>query len=106
MPIPKRYADQAAKQRAYRTRVALARRQEQEAEGLSPPPTVASRPGERRWSALLQRAQAALQMLRDEMDAYAMERSEAWQEGERAEQLQARLEVLDEVLERLEEVQP
>lgn len=106
MPRPRCHPDQAAKQRAYRARVALARAEEHAAKGLPPSPAVATLPGERRWRALLARAQAALETVRDEMEAYAEERSESWQESDRAELLRDRLRMLEEVLESLEGLGP
>ena len=106
MSTPKRYPDRAAKQRAYRQRVALARQQEQAAKGLPPAPAVATIPGARRWRALLAHARSALTTLRDEMELYYTERTETWQESEPGEACQERLQSLNDLLESVEELQP
>jgi len=106
MPTPRRHSDRAAKQRAYRQRVTLTRQQERDTKGLPRAPAVATLPGERRWRALLAHAQAALMTLRDEMEAYYSERTETWQESERGEACQERLQSLTDLLGSVEELQP
>ena len=101
MPTPRRYADAAQKQRAYRARVAAARRAEQEAKGLPPMPAVPTLPSTRRWRALLEQARLALQTARDEMQAYREARSAVWQEGARAEDLDEQIEALERTLDEL-----
>lgn len=101
MPTPRRYTDAAQKQRAYRLRVAEARRAEQEVKGLLPAPTIPTLPSTGRWQALLEQARLALQTARDEMLAYRAARSEAWQESERAEALEEQIEALERTLDEL-----
>ena len=104
MPQPRHHADNAAKQRAYRTRQAEARRSEQAAKGLPPAPPLPTLPSRARWQALLTQARLALETTRDEMQAYYDARSETWQQGERAATLAEEIEQLDVILEELEAV--
>ena len=102
MPQPRRYADHAARQRAYRARQEQARLADQQAKGLPPAPALSTLPSRARWQALITRAQLALETVRDEMQAYADERSDAWQQSERAEALADQIEALSTVLDDLE----
>jgi hypothetical protein len=103
MPQQRRYEDNAAKQRAYRARQAQARREEQQAKGLPAAPPLPSRA---RWQALLTQARLALETTRDEMHAYYEDRSEAWQQGERAATLAEQIDQLEVVLNELEALLP
>lgn len=106
MPPPRQYADAAAKQAAYRTRQAQARRAEQQAKGLPPAPPLPTLPSRVRWHALLAQAQRALETARDEMHAYYEDRSDAWQEGERAAALAEHLDQLEAVIDDLDALPP
>ena len=106
MPQQQRYQDNAAKQRAYRTRQAHARRAEQQAKGLPPAPPLPTLPSHARWQALLTQARLALETARDEMQAYYDDRSEAWQQGERAALLAEQIDQLAVVLDELEALSP
>jgi hypothetical protein len=106
MPQPRQYADNAAKQRAYRARQADARRNEQAAKGLPPAPPLPTLPSQARWQALLARTRCELETLRDELQAYYDARSETWQEGERAAALLEQIESLDQALEALPPDEP
>jgi len=107
MPTPKRYPNNAARQRAYRARLTneqqLLRRCHPVT--LPPAPAISNVPATRRWQALRQRSSEALQTLRQEMQAYYEDRSEAWQQGEKAEQFQERIDQLEEVLDALQDLQ-
>lgn len=106
MPQQRQYPDAAAKQAAYRTRQAQARREEQQAKGLPPAPPLPTMPSRARWHALLAQAQRALETARDEMQAYHHDRSEAWQEGERATALAEHIDQLEAVIDDLEALPP
>jgi hypothetical protein len=106
MPQQRRYEDNAAKHRAYRARQARARRAEQQAKGLPPVPPLPTLPSRARWQALLAQARLALETVRDEMQAYYEERSEAWQQGERAATLAEQIDQLEAVLRELEALPP
>ncbi len=79
-----------------------ARRAEQQAKGLPPAPPLPTLPSSARWQALLTQARLALETVRDEMQAYDDDRSEAWQQGERAAVLAAQIDHLEVVLTELE----
>jgi len=106
MPQQRRYQDNAAKQRAYRARQVQARRAEQQAKGLPPAPPLPTLPSSARWQALLIQARLALETVRDEMQAYYEDRSEAWQQGERAATLAEQIDQLEVVLNELEALPP
>jgi hypothetical protein len=102
MPQQRRYQDNAAKQRAYRARQAQVRCEEQQAKGLPPAPPLPTLPSRARWQALLTQARLALETARDEMQAYYEDRSETWQQGERAAPLADQIDQLEVVLDALE----
>jgi len=106
MPQYRRYQDNAAKQRAYRARQAQARREEQQAKGLPPASPLPTLPSRARWQALLTQARLALATARDEMQAYYEDRSEAWQQGERAATLTEQIDQLGVILDELEALPP
>jgi hypothetical protein len=100
MPAPRRHEDAAARQRAYRQRRKLAKPAPR---GDLPRPTcLPAMPSAARWKELRERAQADLQTLLDEMEAYRDQRSEIWQDGEKGQAFQ---QVLDQVEAALEAVQ-
>jgi hypothetical protein len=104
MPTPRRYADHAQRQAAYRRRVAEAREQELHAKGMPRLPTVATMPGTRRWAAMTGQALLLLQTVQAEMQDYYEQRSECWQGSERGEGLAERLQALQEVVAAVEEL--
>ena len=95
MPTPRRYANHALRQAAYRHRCADARKQELRAKCMPPLPPVATMPGLRRWQALTQQALRLLQTAQEEMQDYCDQRSDAWQDSERAETMNAHLDALE-----------
>ena len=106
MPQQRQHPDHAARQRAYRARQAQARRDELQAKGLptsSPIPTLPSRA---RWRALLAQAQLSLETARDELQVYYDERSDTWQEGDRAATLAEQLDGLAQALDTLDALPP
>ncbi len=106
MPQQRRYQDNAAKQRAYRARQAQGRREEQQVKGLPSAPPLPTLPSRARWQALLIQARLALETVRDEMQTYYEDRSEAWQQGERAATLAEQIDQLEVVLNELEALPP
>ena len=105
MPTPKRYADAAARQRAYRQRQAQSRLVERRQKELPALPAIATQPGERRWQALVELAQSSLSSVHSEMQSYYEERSEVWQEGERGESFLERIDTLEALLSELDSFQ-
>ena len=97
MPTPRLYANQAARQAAYRGRVAEARRKELRTKGMPALPAVASLPGNARWQAMIWQASLLLRTVREEMQEYYDQRSAAWQESERGGSFLDRLEATEEV---------
>ena len=98
MPQPRQHAAHAARQRAYRARQAQARRAEQVAKGLPAAPPLPTLPGHARWRALLAQARLYLETAQEEMQTYYDERSEAWQQSERAAALADQLDCLEQAL--------
>jgi hypothetical protein len=102
MPQQRRYADNAARQQAYRARQDQARRADLQAKGLPPGSPLPTLPSQARWQALICRARLALETARDEMQAYYDDRTEAWQQGERAAALADQIDQLEVVLAELD----
>lgn len=98
MPTPKKHADVNARMKAYRARLKAAPKPEPEAR----PRPIPSKPGPARWRALQAQAQAALEAIRDEMQEHFDERSEPWQESDRGQEAQERIDILETVLEALD----
>ena len=94
MPTPRQYVTNADRQAAYRAR----------GRAHVPSGSVPPIPGARRWAVLLQQAQHGLDHVAEEMAAYWEERSERWQASERGEGFTERLELLEELRERLREL--
>ena len=94
MPQPRKHEDAAARQRAYR-----ARRKAQDA-----PPAPPGAPGYAKWRKSVQQAHALLSAAYDEIGDWMRERSERWQEGERAGELEADRDKLYEILDALDEL--
>jgi hypothetical protein len=104
MPTPKQHTNRAERQRAYRQRLAEARATERAAKGLPTAPAIPTMPGTARWEALIAGALSALEASRDAMQVYFDERSENWQESERGEELRERIETLESMIERFDEL--
>ena len=98
MPTPRRYADPAQRQAAYRRRLAEARQQQWKARQVPPPPPIPTMPGRRRWEAMTQHVAQLLQTVQHEMQTYYDLRSEAWQTSERGEAFLERLQALEEAV--------
>lgn len=98
MPTPRKYASDADRQRAFRERRKRAIADELARKGLPPVPVLSTVPGERRWAALIEQARASLQTVCEEMQAYYDDRSEQWQESERAAAMQERKDAIEGIL--------
>lgn len=88
MPTPRQYENDAARQKAFRERQKQAQQELANSKGLPCLPPLSTIPGKTRWTALHEQARAALETLRDEMQAYHDDRSEAWQDSDRATEYQ------------------
>jgi hypothetical protein len=106
MPQQRQHPDNAARQRAYRARQAQARRDELHAKGLPPVPPLPTLPSRARWHALLVQARLSLETACDEMHAYYDDRSEAWQNSERATLLADHLDQLETLIDDLDALPP
>jgi hypothetical protein len=103
MPQPRKYATRAEQQAAYRQRRTRAEQDLLATKGLPPLPAIPTLPGAVRWRAMLSQAQQLLGQAASEMQSYYDARSEAWQEGVRAEELLNKLERLEEIVAQLQE---
>ncbi len=94
MPIPKRYASSAARQKAYRHR-------QKSTQKLAPIPVNT---GPARWRALRKNALFMLEALAAEMRDYIDDRSEAWQESDRAQEFEERIELVETAVQAVDEI--
>jgi hypothetical protein len=103
MPTPRRYASHAQRQAAYRKRQADAHKEKVTA-GIPPLPGVPTIPGWPRWNAMTQRILLLLISMKEEMQDYYDQRSEAWQESERGEAMTQRLQAVEEAVTAVEAI--
>src|SRR5690349_956119 len=102
MPQPRKYATRAQQQAAYRQRRVLSEAQLLAQKGLPPLPAIPTVPGKARWSAMLAQARMLLGEAAQEMQTYHDDRSETWQQSDRAQELLSRMEQLEELVDQLE----
>jgi hypothetical protein len=102
MAQQRHYPSAAQRQAAYRQRTALAQAEQLQARDLPRLPAIATIPGWTRWRGLLQHAYQALRLTATEMEQYSQARSDAWQESERGESFQERLDAVLELVEAIE----
>lgn len=89
----------AEKQRRYRERLKA------RAQGVLPSaPVLANVPPVKRWQALQADAARLLGQVREEAQAWYDERSEGWQESDKADAMQEKLDALEEALDTLQGV--
>jgi hypothetical protein len=96
MPTPKQHENSAARQKAYRLRREACRIADLSAKNIpahAPIPTI---PSQARWQALIQLAFETLQTVQKEMENYRDDRSEEWQESEKADLFQERIDRVEE----------
>lgn len=105
MPTPRRYADNAERQSAYRARGRAQRDKELSSKGLPRLPAVGTIPGHQRWDAMIGQVIVLLESITVEMKAYWADRSEGWQESERGEGFAERMEQIEEILTLMLELQ-
>jgi hypothetical protein len=94
MPQRRIHASPAHRQAAYHHRCQEALRQQLQKQGLPALPVLSNIPGTARWRQAITCAAHLLEVVGDEMEAYYEDRSEAWQESDRAEAFQERLEAV------------
>ena len=106
MAQTKVYVSPAARQKAFRQRQA-ARIAELHTSRIIPTASaIENLPSRNRWTAQIQNAANALTAARDEMQAYFDSRSESWQEGDKASEMQETLDTLEELITQIEAVKP
>ena len=104
MPQPKKYRSHADRQAAYLRRQRQAQERLLGERGLPPSPAIPTLPGRARWSAAICKATALLELVKEEMQTYADDRSEAWQESDRADAHQEKIAAIEEVLDAIAQV--
>jgi len=104
MSQPSKYVNSAERQAAYRRRRAQSEALKAQQAGLVPLPAIPSLPGTARWRQAMAHAAFHAATVRDEMQAYHDDRTERWQESERAEEFLEHLALVEQIVEQLEEV--
>lgn len=104
MPQPRKYASRAAQQAAYRKRQARELDALLASKGLPLLPAISTIPGHARWNAMLLHAQTLLTDAADEMQEYHDERSEEWQDSDKAETILERIELLQQEAEQIHQL--
>ena len=99
MPTPRKHANHAQRQRAYIERQKAAQLAASAAKNTPARAAIPTMPSTARWRALAKQAQTILNALHSEMEDYRDERSEEWQESQKAGAFQ---EVIERVAEALE----
>ncbi len=102
MPTPRKYVNQAQRQRAYLERQKAAQLAAISAKNMPAGAAIPTMPSMARWRALAEQAERILKALQDEMEDYRDDRSEQWQESDKASTFQ---EAIDRVAEALQTVQ-
>ena len=105
MPQPRKYETRAEQQAAYRKRQVRSQHELLSRKGLPPLPAIPSMPGSARLRAIIQQAHILLSEAADEMRCYHDDRSEQWQESDRAEELLARIDHLQETVSELQDIE-
>ena len=103
MPQSRKYDSRAQQQAAYRARCAAASRSQMQAKGLPELPPIPAMPGTARWRAAARMAHDLLTAICDEMQTYAADRSEQWQESERADEFAERLAGIEDIRDTLDD---
>jgi hypothetical protein len=90
MPQQRTHASHAQRQAAYRRRCQEARQRQLQEKGLPALPAIPAIPGTARWRAAITNAADLLAMVEEEMQSYYDDRSEQWQESNRADDFEER----------------
>lgn len=105
MPQPKRYASDAERQAAYRRRRRALAKHPQLATGtLTALPGSSQIPGTVRWRQAIVQVQELLEMVEQEMQDYYDQRSDKWQEGDKGDSFQSRIDAIAESREKVEDL--
>ena len=95
MPTPRKYASSAERQAAHRRRSSDALAALSVAKGLPAVSPINTLPSLRRWQAMLHTASQVLESACEEMQAYADDRSESWQDSQKAEDMAERIQAIE-----------
>ena len=104
MPQPRKYANRAAQQAAYRARQENALQVTLALKGLPSLPVIATRPGWARWNASFRSAHEMIADTLGEMQDYFDDRSQSWQDGERGEEHQEKIASVEAVVDALSDL--
>jgi hypothetical protein len=99
-----KYETNAQRQAAYRLRSLQARDQQLAQKSLPRLPAIPSMPGEARWAMALRHAYTLMETTATKMQEYYDCRSEQWQESEKAEIFEERLQSLVELVSELQDL--
>ena len=100
MPQPRKHSSHAERQAAYRERQSQALADcLQPGKSLPPLPVVSTIPGTTRWRQALAAVEQQMRAVEAGMESYYDDRSERWQESDRGEEFEQRLEDLRTTLE-------
>ena len=105
MPQLRKYINRGAQQAAYRLRQANAQQILLAGKGLPSLPAIPTMPGNARWQAMIGQAHTLLSDAAEEMQSYHDDRTEQWQESDKAETLLARIEQLQDTVDQLSEIE-
>lgn len=105
MPQPRKYANRAEQQAAYRKRRVVSDHELLAQKGLPALPAIPTMPGNARWSAMIAQAHLLLSEAVVEMQDYHDDRSEQWQDSSKAADLLAKLERLQETVDQLQGIE-
>lgn len=103
MPVPRIHESNADKQRAYRERL-RAQRDARNLGRIPDPAGPCNIPPRKRWHAYRDQAAHLLQTWHQEMQEYAANRSDAWQDGDRAAEFMEEMDALQELIDTLTEL--
>ena len=106
MPQLRKYATRAEQQAAYRHRRAASEKELLARKGLPPLPAIPTMPGSARWKAMIAQAHLLLSEVIVEMNSYRDDRSEQWQESERGDEHQERIDSVEAVVDALDGLVP
>jgi hypothetical protein len=104
MPQPRKYVNRAAQQAAYRGRQTSLQQELLASKGLPLLPPIPNMPGHARWKAMILHAHALLSDAADEMQEYHDDRSEEWQDSEKAVAMLERVELLQEAAQQIQQI--
>jgi hypothetical protein len=104
MPQPKLHVSAAARQAAYRKRTEKARRAVLASKGLPALPAIPTMPGCSRWNASIAVAYELISTTLGEMQNYLDDRSERWQESDRADEHRDRINSVEAAMDALAEL--